>query len=551
MASIADLSVKLGLSANGFFSTINKVKSELSATKSWTSKLVSGFGGIKTALAGLGLAGSTAVFASFIRSNLEGVDSLSKLSTKLGVSTEALGKLKYAGELANIPLETLGAGVAKMNKNLGEAVNGSETAQAAFSSLGLDFTKLATMAPDEALGVISDRLNQLENPAQRTAAILDIFGKSGLELNGILSLGSQGLAEYGKEAERLGLTFSAIDGTQVENANDSFTKLLSLLTAVGQRIAIELAPFIRQLNSDILDFATQGGGATQLVSNGFAILTDTISYVGNAIDLLKIPFYSMRAVFTSVIGVGAKQLEYLLLGLRKVAELAGADSLAASIKDFENTAGSFGNGLFETAQESAQAIVDVFTGPQAGEKVKKWFDAAKKNSVELAQVAKQTGRALDESLLEKFEEKAGKATAAKAEEAGKKLESIFSGLQDQLDNLNLSPVDALAKKIQEAGGDFFDILDGWKILGQIEESKAKKLATENRKKSFEKNAELASKGVEFISVNSNRGQAMAAGYGSSNSNPELLEAKRQTQLLVSIARNTTPELAGDEFYEGL
>lgn len=548
MATIANLNAKLGLSANGFFSAINKVKNELKSTKTWASKLTSGFGGVGTAIAGLGIGAAAAGFGAFVRSNMESVDSLSKLSAKLGITTEALGGLKYAGDLANVPLETLGAGIAKMSKNLGEAVNGSSSAQATFDSLGLSFTELASMAPDAAFAKIADRLNQIENPAQRTAAIMDVFGKSGLELNGVLSLGSEGIATYSKEAEKLGLIFSGIEGREVEAANDSITTLLKLVTALGQRVAIEVAPFIRQLNADIVGFATSGSSATEIVSKGFSFLTDTISYLGNAVDLLKIPFKSMQIVFNSVIGASAKQLEYMLKGIRKIAELAGANDIANSIKGWEDATKSFGDGMFDNAKDNLESIKEVFTGPQAGEALQKWFDNAKRNSKELATVAENTGRAIDTSLIDALE---GKGVSDKLKDTGKELASIFDDLQGKLDNLNLSPVDALAKKIQDAGGDFFDVLDGWKLLAQIQDSEAKKLAEENRIKSFDTGADLAAKGVDFLSVTSNRGQAIAAGFGSTQTDKAYLEARKQSNYLELIAKNTTPTTTVEDYYEGL
>lgn len=544
MATIANLNAKLGLSANGFFSAIGKVKSELTATKGWVRNFSSGISGIGAAIAGLGVAAGAAGITAFIHKNLEGVDSLGKLSDKLSISTESLGKLKYAGDLAGVGIDEIGAGVSKMSKYLGEAVNGSTEAQAKFTSLGLDFNALAQTSPEKALGIISDRLNEIQNPAQRTAAIMDIFGKSGLELNGILQLGSEGLNQYGAEADKLGLIFSRTDASQVEAANDAVTTALSLLTALGQRIAIELSPFIRQLAADFTDSATSGMSMSEIVSKGIGFLTDTISYLGNAVDLLKIPFKAIQTLVNGVLALTGKQLEYILGGVAKLFELAGQDDIAKSIHGWSDAAKGFGDSMIEEAKASANDLVNVFTGPQAGDKVSKWFENAKKNSNELAAVVKKSTLAIDESLI-------AAGNDDKLKDSRKAVESIISGLQSQLDHLELSPIDELTKKIENAGGDLFDMIDAWNLLSDIELAKNAKLAEEARKNSFETQKQLADKGVEFLTVNSNKGQAVAAGLRNSNDDKRYEEDKKQTKLLASIAKNTSSSSVIDDYYEGL
>lgn len=56
---------------------------------------------------------------------------------------------------------------------------------------------------------LADRFKTLPDGPEKTARAIDIFGRSGKDMIPILNKGSEGIAELAKEADKLGLTFSA------------------------------------------------------------------------------------------------------------------------------------------------------------------------------------------------------------------------------------------------------------------------------------------------------------------------------------------------------
>src|SRR5512133_316368 len=68
---------------------------------------------------------------------LDSADQLSKLSQKVGVSVEDLSKLKYAGELSDVSVESLGQSMGFLSKNMEAARGGSKDASANFTRLGV------------------------------------------------------------------------------------------------------------------------------------------------------------------------------------------------------------------------------------------------------------------------------------------------------------------------------------------------------------------------------------------------------------------------------
>jgi hypothetical protein len=92
-----------------------------------------------------------------------------------------------------------------MADNLSNASEEAGPAVKALKELGLSAEKLRSLTPDAQFREIAQAMSTVANQGDRTRMTLDIFGKSGGALNNLLKEGAQGLNQYGKEAEELGL----------------------------------------------------------------------------------------------------------------------------------------------------------------------------------------------------------------------------------------------------------------------------------------------------------------------------------------------------------
>src|SRR5262249_17303077 len=151
---------------------------------------------------------------------------------------------QHAGALAHVSNEQLTTGLEKMLKALGGAADDGEDASNAFTKLGLNAKDLANLPTDQAFAAIADKISKIENPADRTAAAVSIFGKSGQSLLPLVMSGAEGIKAAQAEAEKLGITFNRVDAAKVEQANDALTRVRETFTGVTNRIAIGLAPYI-------------------------------------------------------------------------------------------------------------------------------------------------------------------------------------------------------------------------------------------------------------------------------------------------------------------
>lgn len=189
------------------------------------------------ALGGLAVGGLT----GFIKQSIDAADNLRDLANRFGTTTEQIGALQYAASLSGVELEGLAGSFGKMQKALAQAENGERAQAEAFDRLGLSVAALQKMSPEEQFLAIGDAISRIENPAQRTAAAMDIFGKSGAAVNQVFRDGApairEALADY---RELSGVTDEFADNADA--ANDALAKMQLAFGGLGNAIASVAAP---------------------------------------------------------------------------------------------------------------------------------------------------------------------------------------------------------------------------------------------------------------------------------------------------------------------
>lgn len=221
---------------------------------------------------------------------MESVVATEHMAQTLGVSTQQMGELQYAAKLTETPVEALSTGLGKLQKTLvevSEGVSESKGAAAALKSLKLNAEDLASMDGPRQLTAIGDALNTIENPAKRSAIAMELLGRGGRELIPLLKLGSQGMEELFREADRTGNALNEVQTQKVAEAHREIARavleakgaLTELLVEVSPAIS-EAAHWVRENQSLVASI----GGVTGAVAAGVLILprlTEGISAVGS------------------------------------------------------------------------------------------------------------------------------------------------------------------------------------------------------------------------------------------------------------------------------
>jgi hypothetical protein len=212
---------------------------------------------LKTPLGALAAAAG-GVFAvdkisDFVFGAIDAADNLATIATELGTTADAFNQLRHAAALANVSQEQLLGGFEKLERTLGEARSGNETAAKSFEALGVSVDSLKNKAPDQVFLTMADAIAAIKDPAERAAAVVDVFGKSGMKLIPLLAQGSKGIEEVGKQVagiygEQRMAQFAAADAA-LDDMNESW---LALKTVAGA----ELAPIVAEIAKGITSWAS-------------------------------------------------------------------------------------------------------------------------------------------------------------------------------------------------------------------------------------------------------------------------------------------------------
>jgi hypothetical protein len=199
--------------------------------------------------AGAGLAAPLLAAASHFSAS---GDELSKASDRTGASVESLSELRHAASQSAVDFGTLTKAMNKQQRGLAEAADGNETARAAYENLGLSVEKLLELSPDQQFEAVAEQISQIEDPAKRTAAAMDIFGKSGADLMPLMIGGAAGIETLRKEARDLGLQVSGEDAKNAAILGDTWANVKDTMMGMVFQVGAALAPMLIEITSRIV-----------------------------------------------------------------------------------------------------------------------------------------------------------------------------------------------------------------------------------------------------------------------------------------------------------
>ena len=244
--------------------------------------------GIATAIGG---AFSVGAVAHFVQSALDVQDEISKLSQKVGVSTETLSGWRLAAQQAGVDGEGFNKSMVKLEQAATKAAAGNKEQIAQFKALGISVTDTSgkMKSTEQLFGEVADRFSQIKDGATKTALATDLFGKSGAQLIPLLNGGKAGLDDYIKMAKDFGLVVSKDAAPTAERFNDAMEQLSFVGKGVANQLATVLGPVLADIAVKAATFFrgdqwkatldTIAAGAQAVVDNFDAII-DAVTRLG-------------------------------------------------------------------------------------------------------------------------------------------------------------------------------------------------------------------------------------------------------------------------------
>lgn len=218
-------------------------------TKGWLSSLTKGLSAAKLALGGLVAGFAVHRLVSSFRSATNELDKLGKAARQYGLTVQEISGLAYAGDLANVELDSLLSGLGTFSKGLGQfALTGGGKAAEAIKLL--EQWGVSVKDANDQLRPMSALLPDIADAFERMGPASREFFAAKLGLGGdvgrLLSEGGERLRFYFDEAERLGAIFTPEQTDAAEEFNDAITRVGKAWLGLKARIVEEVAPSITE-----------------------------------------------------------------------------------------------------------------------------------------------------------------------------------------------------------------------------------------------------------------------------------------------------------------
>lgn len=289
---------------------------KLGEIKGWLSEiggLMTGTVGKVAALgAAFGVAFGGKAIADWVRSSMEAITQIKTLGERVGLTSEALGKLQYAAKLSHLDGEELTNSLEKMNHKLGEvAVTGEGPAADALRRFGLSAQQLIAMGTEKAFYTLLDVLGKIPTPAGRAAVAMDLFGKGGQPIINMALKGTDAIKAMGDEALKTGAALNSVDAEKVAEADTAMVQIGLSIQGIGNQIAVQLAPFITDVANRMMDWMTSGTTAGDRMAQALDWVTAAFGGIYDAIQVISAGWHFMQSAFDNA-------LSYILAGIDKL-----------------------------------------------------------------------------------------------------------------------------------------------------------------------------------------------------------------------------------------
>jgi len=325
---------------------------------------------IKTLLGPLLIITSLVAVFSKIGSSARELDEAGKTARRLGMSMTTFQNLSQVADEAGVSVQQMSGMLTIMSRKLGQLGSGSKAAQNAFKSIGLSFADLQNLAPEDQFTLISQRIMALPTAAERTAAAMAIFGRSGATGMGLIADASSGaVAEVARLRQQLGLNLTDSQVKGIEMMNDAMGRLSMVFQGFINQFLAELAPAVTTVSNLIVAFFAENTKGWTVAYTLAMAFVGALRHTTAGVTALYGVFQVLSAVVGTFVQGALKAfegvtwaIERMLNAMASAAEsLPGFDvGLAQSLRDAQQSAASLSSSAGQEAAIWGQAAADNF-----------------------------------------------------------------------------------------------------------------------------------------------------------------------------------------------
>lgn len=243
----------------GYSSTIKKVNASTQTlddtVKKVSSNVTASFGSMVKAGAALAIGfGAVKLAGAAFREVFEGFGEaldlggeLNDLSARTGETAGNILVLQRAFDNAGSSAEKVGPSINKMQKFLDDAAQGAAKNTEVLGRLGVSMVELEGKTPTEQMQLLAERISAIQDPTERSALAMSVFGKSGGELLPLLQ-------NFSGELQTAQSQLGSMPGV-IDRSNAAFDTISDNLAVIQTKFR-DLAAGLLDRLAPALEFAT-------------------------------------------------------------------------------------------------------------------------------------------------------------------------------------------------------------------------------------------------------------------------------------------------------
>lgn len=212
-----DIIIRMGMDATAFNRGLQSAKVQAKA--------------LNSALGGLGMSIGVASLTAMAAKAVEFGSKISDLSTRLGISTDALQEFEFAAKMSGSTLDEFVGGLQKLAKAQADALGGNEETINSFAALGVSVEDLKTKRIEDIFKQIGRSVRDASDVQLVMADAMKVLGKAS---GPILAAMRNDLEAAAEEAKRLGLIIGVDTIDKLDALGDS-------VDTFGKKIMSDLA----------------------------------------------------------------------------------------------------------------------------------------------------------------------------------------------------------------------------------------------------------------------------------------------------------------------
>lgn len=412
--------------------------------------------------------------------------SVKKMQSLTGATAEQASTFLSVANYMGVATDVSTVAFAKFAKAVSNAQDKMQVASAEgklatdmFSRLGISIDQIEGKNTLEVFKVIQDRLRNMKDGAEKTRIEMELFGKTGYQLHGMLNMSADAMKQVEDRARAMGLVID----DEAARKSASFNRQLKDMEQTGKRLAImigqELLPVVMEyaqgainLTKSYSNLATEQkeaisglikfGLEATIVITGIQSVTSalkfmrlaTIAAAGPWLTLATVAGLAAKSIYSAVYAskTAGTDLGVDVNGLRAHKNLNAPGTNSAYMANHDGRYWVEDSSFFGLIKNDRLATKEEGAQIEAAIKAKEAADAAKKKAEEEQAKMEQeienakNGLTNNEAINKANEEaskaaKAQEAAAKKAEQAAEKLASSVERLNELIRSLTLQSLE--------------------------------------------------------------------------------------------------------------